>query len=353
MPNGQLGGARNMPSGGFGGGLSRGPAPGGANQGGAAMGPFGHGNAASRTPQFAGAGGSASGIGVRPGAGAGPVGAGGEGSGIGVRPGAGAGAPGLGGPASGIGVRPGMGAGYAGVPAAAGGALGYGTRYANSAALAEQGAAFRAGAVGYRAYTPAMLGAYAGAWTPTNLVGASLYTHPGYAALATGLGLGAQPIPYDYGGNVVVQSQAVYVNGDSVADPQEYANQASQLAATAQSAPATDETKWLPLGVFALVEGDQTTSDDNFQLAVNQQGIIRGNYHNLKSDDLESLAGAVDKSTQRVAWTIGSDKKPVYECGIANLTKDETPLLVHLGDGSTRQVTLIRLPQPADADSSR
>jgi len=37
----------------------------------------------------------------------------------------------------------------------------------------------------------------------------------------------------------------------------------------------------------------------------------------------------------------------VYEAGVANLTRDATPLLVHIGDGQSRQVSLIRLEQPA------
>jgi hypothetical protein len=55
----------------------------------------------------------------------------------------------------------------------------------------------------------------------------------------------------------------------------------------------------------------------------------------------------VDLKTQRAAWRIGKDEVPVYEAGVANLTKDATPILVHLGDGQSNQVTLIRLEQPA------
>lgn len=155
-----------------------------------------------------------------------------------------------------------------------------------------------------------------------------------------------QPIPYDYGGNVVAQPDAVYVNGDPAGTPQEYANQASQLAETGEAAQPAPDTKWLPLGVFALVEGDQTSSDNIFQIAVDRQGVIRGNYHNVQTSDVEPITGAVDTKTQRAAWTIGSDKAPVYEAGLANLTRDQTPLLVHLGDGQSRQVALIRLPEP-------
>ncbi len=240
-----------------------------------------------------------------------------------------------------------MGAGYAGAPAAYGAGRPSGTYYAPSAAVAAQGTAFRGAAVGYPAYTSAMFAGHPNAWAPTDVVGASLYTHPGYANLAVGLGLAAQPVAYDYGGNVVVQPQAVYVNGDTAGTPQEYASQASQLAGTGQSAQPAPDTKWLPLGVFAVVEGNQTSSDDIFQLAVDRQGIIRGNYHNVRTDQVESISGAVDKTTQRAAWTIGSDQNPVYEAGIANLTKDQTPLLVHPGDGQSHQVSLIRVPQPA------
>jgi hypothetical protein len=83
-------------------------------------------------------------------------------------------------------------------------------------------------------------------------------------------------------------------------------------------------------------------------LAVNPQGVIRGNYHKISTDDVESLSGSVDKQSQRAAWTIGSDQAPVYEAGIANLTKNETPILVHTADGQSRQLTLIRLEQPAE-----
>ena len=226
-------------------------------------------------------------------------------------------------------------------------AVAYGTQYASAAALDAQGTAFRAAAASYPAYSAAAYANYATAWHPTNVVTPSLYQHPGYAALAVGLGLSAQPVPYDYGGNVVVQPAAVYVNGDAAAAPQQYADQASQIAAAGVSAQPAQDSKWLPLGVFALVEGDATTSDDIFQLAVNPQGLLRGNYHNVQSNQVEQISGSVDKTTQRAAWTIGSDQIPVYEAGIANLTKDATPVLVHLGNGQSRQVSLIRLEQPA------
>jgi len=109
-----------------------------------------------------------------------------------------------------------------------------------------------------------------------------------------------------------------------------------------------DDTNWTPLGVFAVCDGEATTSDDIFQLAVSPDGVIRGNYHNQRNDDVETITGSVDKSTQRAAWTIGDDQTPVYEAGLVNLTKDATPALVHNGDGQTNQITLVRLQEPED-----
>jgi hypothetical protein len=158
--------------------------------------------------------------------------------------------------------------------------------------------------------------------------------------------MAAAPVAYDYGGNVVVQSDAVYVNGDVVGTPQQYAQQTSAIASAGQSAAPGADSKWLPLGVFAVVAGDATSSDDIFQLAVNPQGIIRGNYNNVRTNQVERISGSVDTKTQRTAWTIGDDRSPVYEAGVANLTKDITPMLVITADGQSQQLSLIRLPQP-------
>lgn len=234
-----------------------------------------------------------------------------------------------------------MGAGGAGGPGGA-----YGTRYYHNDAYAARYGDVNADAYRYRTYDAAGYAAYADAWQPTRVVSTSLYTHPGYAELARGLGLPAQPVPYDYGANVVVQPQSVYVNGDAAGSPQQYAGQAQQIATAGQSAQPSDESKWLPLGVFMVLSDDQSTSDDVFQLAVNPQRVLRGNYHNLKTDEMTAIAGSVDLQSQRAAWTIGGDQAPVYEAGVANLTKDSTPILVHLATGATNQLTLVRMQQP-------
>lgn len=219
-----------------------------------------------------------------------------------------------------------------------------GTRYVSNAALDNQAAVVRS--ADYRTYNSAMFASYNTSWTAANYTSASLYTHPGYNALAVGLKMSPQPVPYDFGGNVVVQSGNVYVNGDATGTTQQYADQASQIAAAGRAAQPADDSKWLPLGVFALVEGDATNSDDVFQIAVNPQGIIRGNYHQVSTNQVVKIAGAVDRTTQRASWTIGDDDAPNYDTGVANLTKDAAPILIHLKDGQTRQMNLVRLEQP-------
>ncbi len=51
------------------------------------------------------------------------------------------------------------------------------------------------------------------------------------------------------------------------------------------------------------------------------------------------------------AGTIGQTQAPVFEAGIANVTKDETPMLVHDAQGQSRQVTLVRMPPLSDDPS--
>ena len=59
----------------------------------------------------------------------------------------------------------------------------------------------------------------------------------------------------------------------------------------------------------------------------------------------KEIAGSVDKKTQRAAWTVGDNKTTVYETGIYNLTKEQTPILVHFGPDRTEQWLLVRMKQ--------
>jgi hypothetical protein len=95
-----------------------------------------------------------------------------------------------------------------------------------------------------------------------------------------------------------------------------------------------------------MAAGGQTDPLATIQLAVNPQGALRGNFQNLSNNAIAPITGAVDPKSQRAAWTVGDDQSVVFEAGIANLTKDQTTMLVHSGDGQAQQFTLARLPEP-------
>jgi len=95
-----------------------------------------------------------------------------------------------------------------------------------------------------------------------------------------------------------------------------------------------------------LVRGEEQEPQAVLQLAVNKDGIIRGNYYDPLADNNMPVYGAVDRTTQRAAWSAGDKKTVVMEAGLRNLTEAETTTLVHYGNTRTRQMTLVRLQQP-------
>jgi hypothetical protein len=152
---------------------------------------------------------------------------------------------------------------------------------------------------------------------------------------------------YDYGTTAVYEGDTVYVNGDSTGTPAEYATQATAIAEAGQAAGAVKEEDFLTLGVFGMILGDETTPVHIFQIKLNKQGILGGEYYDASTEQSTKISGSVDKKTQRAAWTIGDDKLPVYEVGVANLTKTETTMMVHNGTDGSQQYALVRIEQQA------
>ncbi|HEV3145777.1 MAG TPA: hypothetical protein VGZ47_17950 [Gemmataceae bacterium] len=248
------------------------------------------------------------------------------------------------------GVAVGPGGAAAGRTTVASGARG--TYYRSAGAISGQGAYVRAGFAGYGGcFTRTWYGRYPGAWFPGKWAGATAWAVASWASLAAYGGgyYPAEPVSYDYGSEVVYQDGSVYVDGDVVGTEEQYAAEAAAIADAGTKAEVTMEEEWMPLGVFAMVQGEETTSNNIFQLAVNKQGVIRGNYYNALTDTVEPVHGSVDKKTQRAAWTVGDKKSPVYEAGIVNLTKDDTTMMVHYGKDRSQQFNLFRIPEPTEA----
>jgi hypothetical protein len=82
-------------------------------------------------------------------------------------------------------------------------------------------------------------------------------------------------------------------------------------------------------------------------LVSKRSSVIRGNYYDAFADNTLPVYGSVDKKTQRAAWSMGEKQDIVFEAGIANLTREETPILVHYGKDNKQHFTLVRVEQPA------
>ena len=216
-------------------------------------------------------------------------------------------------------------------------------------AVSGQGAFVRAGFSGYGgAFNKAWYGRYPGTWFPGKWAAATAWTAAAWGAVAGSCGYPEDSTNYDYGSSVVYAEDAVYVDGENVGTPEQYAEQAATIADTGKQAEAPAEDEWMPLGVFAMVQGEETNSSNIFQMAVNKAGVLRGNYYNALTDKAEPLYGSVDKKTQRAAWTVGDKKTPIYEAGIINLTQEQTTMMVHYGKDKSQQFTLFRIEKPEE-----
>ena len=158
---------------------------------------------------------------------------------------------------------------------------------------------------------------------------------------------GGSATSYAYGDTVYYQDDSVYYGDEAVATADEYTQQAEAIAAEAPELAENEE--WLSLGVFAITQDGQSSGPSPsmfLQLAVSKQGVIAGTFHNSETDQTEQVEGAVDTKTQRSAWTIAGKDRPIMETGIANLTEDSGPVLVHFADGQTQQWLLVRMEDP-------
>ena len=171
-------------------------------------------------------------------------------------------------------------------------------------------------------------------WAPTT-----------WATVSSYCGAGTTPVAYNYGNNVTCEDGNVTVDGQNLGTAAEFSQQAATLAQSGAAAEVENTDEWLPLGVFAMVRNEQQHPQLILQLAINKQGILRGNYTDELSEHTQPVQGAVDPKTQRAAWTVGDNKNSVIEAGLSNLSQDEAPVLIHR-KGMTDHWLLVRLHQP-------
>jgi len=151
------------------------------------------------------------------------------------------------------------------------------------------------------------------------------------------------PVYYDYGSNVVIGQDVVYVNDQPVASAPVYAQEAIDLANVAPP-PADAQIDWMPLGTFAL---SSNKDDDNpstiLQLALSKDGLVSGVWFNRATGATSDVEGRVNAETQRLALRKPDQPDVVLEVGVYNLTQIATPCLIHFGTMQTQTWYLTRL----------
>lgn len=160
------------------------------------------------------------------------------------------------------------------------------------------------------------------------------------------------PTDYDYGDNIYYQDDNVYYGSQPVATQADYYSQAQALAtappnvviAKGQPTNTGPASAWKPLGVYALSQNGEP-STTMFQLAVNKDGTLRGNYYNSLTSEDKPLKGKVDKKTGRAAWMIEGNTSVIYEAGISNLLHAQCSALVHKGKDKTEQWLMVKVDQ--------
>lgn len=204
-----------------------------------------------------------------------------------------------------------------------------------------------AGHGGYRRWFGAgWYGSHPAAWRARRWTAATVWTVAGWRTLTGYWGWTSQTAyNYDYGSTVVYEGDTVYYDSKPVATAEEYYEQASDIADQGGQ-EASDAAEWQSLGVWAMVQGEQTDSNKILQLAVNKDGVIRGNHYDALTETTLPIQGSIDKKTQRAAWTVGDNDEVVYETAAYNLTQEETEMLIHFNKDSTQQWSLVRLEAP-------
>ena len=200
-------------------------------------------------------------------------------------------------------------------------------------------------------YNAHWYGANPGVWAPAGWAAGAVWAPTTWGVVSSYTGANATPIAYNYGNNVTYQNGNVTLDGQDLGTAAEFSQQAADLAQAGADADAANSDDWMPLGVFAMVRNEQQHPQLILQMAINKQGILRGNYTDELSEHTQPIRGSVDPKTQRAAWTVGDNQTSVMEAGLSNLAQGEAPALIHK-NGKTDHWLLVRLDPPSQNDGA-
>ncbi|HVT26471.1 MAG TPA: hypothetical protein VHE81_00490 [Lacipirellulaceae bacterium] len=229
-----------------------------------------------------------------------------------------------------------------------------GAAAANQNAAPPSGAAATMGAAAvrnsfnnYNLFGQQWYGSNPEAWAPSGWISGNAWTPGSWRTVAGYYGSRSAPIWYDYGNNVTYQNGNIMMNGQNLGTADEYSQQAVNLAQTGAASEPPATADWLPLGVFAMVRDEQQRPQLIMQLSINKHGVLRGNFTDETTEFTQTIRGAVDPKSQRVAWFVGNHRNAVMEAGLSNLAEGDAPALLHK-NGRTDHWLLVRLEQPAN-----
>ncbi len=206
-------------------------------------------------------------------------------------------------------------------------------------------------AVGRNYFTPAWTASHPWAWAPVGFTAAAwaraAWVPATWGSVSGWVGWDSARTYYDYGNNVTYQDNSVYYGDQPYASADDYAQQATTLADSAPADAGETSDQWLPLGVFGLMKNGQKSATLVLQIAVNHAGTVRGNAYDPTDDKTNTISGAVDKTTQRVAIRVEGQDGFVIDTGLYNLTQGQAPALLHTADGGTESDLLVRIKNPS------
>jgi hypothetical protein len=207
------------------------------------------------------------------------------------------------------------------------------------------------------------------AWSAASIKSVAWWPGSDWEKIRKHIGIEVQPIVYDFGDDIKYEKGNVVSSGQVIATGKEYHEVGQRIvagekpfankdSAGAPKAKVDDskinETKsnlqttsrWLPLGVFAVVNAGQKKADYLVQLAVDQNGRIRGNWIDQMTNQVRPVEGYADKTTQRVVYRLVDQKDLMAESGLVNLTEDVASVAIHRPNGEPEFRGLIRLLKP-------
>lgn len=232
--------------------------------------------------------------------------------------------------------------------------LGGVTRNMTDGYLADRGAYLRGNFNRYDAFRPGFWANHPNAWWYRGWGDGYAWGYGGWDDLAGywGVPVSNTPTDYDYGDNITYQNDDVYYGSQPVATTADYYAQAQTLATTppnvivknGQPTNTGPASSWKPLGVYSLSQNGEP-STTMFQLAVNKDGTIRGNFYDSLTETAKPIKGKVDKKSMRAAWVIEGNNNVVYEAGVSNLLQSQCPALVHKGKDKTEQWLMVKQDQ--------